>query len=72
MTKKDSAPTGMISVFTILPITFYVFLIYVLLSVGYKGAFHLVRTHLGGRGGRCTCPIYFHCVLHAKRGGGSR
>ena len=33
------------------------------------GAFHLVRTHLGGEGG-FKSPIHFHCVLHAKRGGG--
>ena len=31
------------------------------------GAFHLVRTHLGGMGG-VNPPIHFHCVLHAKRG----
>ena len=31
----------------------------------YLGAFHLVRTHLGGG---VKPPIHFHCVLHAKRG----
>ena len=33
------------------------------------GAFHLVRTHLGGVGG-VKPPIHFLCVLHAKRGRG--
>ena len=33
------------------------------------GAFHLVRTHLEGMGG-VKPPIHFHCVLHAKGGGG--
>ena len=33
------------------------------------GAFHSVRTHLGGVGG-FKPPIHFHCVLHAKRGRG--
>ena len=35
------------------------------------GAFHLVRTHqgwVGGWVGGVKPPIYFHCVLHAKRG----
>ena len=32
-------------------------------------AFHLLRTHLGGKGGGgVKPPRYFHCVLHAKRG----
>ena len=35
----------------------------------HLGAFHLVRTHLGGVGG-VKPPIHFHCVLHAKGGGG--
>ena len=26
--------------------------------------------HLGGGGGGVKLPIHFHCVLHAKRGGG--
>ena len=30
------------------------------------GAFHLVRTHLGGGG--VKPPIHFHCVLHAEMG----
>ena len=38
------------------------------------GAFHLVRTHLGGEGGGggggVKSHIHFHCVLHAKRGEG--
>ena len=42
--------------------------IYISLSI-YIGAFHLVRTHLGGVGG-FKSPIHFHCVLHAKGGGG--
>ena len=40
------------------------------------GAFHLVRTHLGGGGGGVKSPIHFHCIFHAKkkrwRGVGSR
>ena len=38
-------------------------------SLKWQGAFHLERTHLGGVGG-VKPPIHFHCVLHAKRGGG--
>ena len=34
----------------------------------FYGAFHLVRTHLGGGGGKS--PIHVHCLLHAKMGGG--
>ena len=32
------------------------------------GAFHLVRTHLGGGGDAVKPPIHFHCVLLAKKG----
>ena len=32
------------------------------------GAFYLVHTHLGGRGGGVKPPIHFHCVFHAKMG----
>ena len=39
--------------------------------ISYFGAFHLVRTHLGGGGGSggggVKPPSHFHCVLHAKR-----
>ena len=31
------------------------------------GAFHSLRTQVGGGEGS---PIHFHCLLHAKRGGG--
>ena len=39
-------------------------------TISLLGAFHVVRTHLGGGGGGgVKPPIHFHCVLHAKRGG---
>ena len=34
----------------------------------HKRAFHLIRMHLGGGGGRQVSYTFFHCLLHAKRG----